>query len=253
MSWAAKRRATILGGIGTVVLVVLVLIFYPALHSAPSCSDGRQDGSEAGVDCGGSCPYLCQSQVESPVVRFTQAFSPGPGRTDVIAYVDNPNQDASAKDVPYTLTLYGADNVLVAKTSGTLELPPASTVPVFVANLVTGGQPTAQAFLTIDPTAISWQAGADTRTLPVVGSPAIGGSLSAPHVVATLSNPSALPIQNVAVVAAVFDASGNVIDASQTLLPSIPPQGTSVATFTWNEPFSSAPTRVDVIPLVPLP
>jgi hypothetical protein len=243
----------ILGGIGLVVLIVLAILLFPLVYRAPSCSDKKQNQGEAGVDCGGPCPYLCQAQVEAPVVRFTQAFSPAAGKTDIIAYVDNPNQNAYAKGVSYTLSVYGTDNVLIGRTNGTLELPPASTVPVFIPNLPTGGQEAAHAFLTIDPDAIRWQAGADTRLMPRVGSPSIGGTAENPRVVAALANPYPEPLAGVFVVATVFDASGNVIDASQTVLPAIPAQGASTATFTWNAPFASAPTRVDVIPLVPLP
>ncbi|HVW82837.1 MAG TPA: hypothetical protein VHC68_02760 [Candidatus Paceibacterota bacterium] len=253
MSWAARRRATILGGIGLVVVAALIVIFYPVVHHAPTCSDRTQDQGEAGVDCGGPCPYLCQSQVEAPVVRFTQAFSPAAGKTDVIAYVDNPNQSAYAKNVPYALALYGADNVLLGRTTGTLELPPASTVPVFVANLPTGGQEAAHAFLQIDPASVAWQAGADTRLMPAVGSPSIGGTPQSARVVAELTDPYAAPIDNVTVIASVFDAAGNVIDASRTLLPEIPAQGSAEATFTWNESFPSPPARIDVLPIVALP
>jgi hypothetical protein len=252
MSWAARRRATILGGIGLVALVFLAVLLYPVVYHAPSCVDHKQDGNEVGVDCGGSCPYLCESQVEGPVVRFTQAFSPAPGKTDVVAYVDNPNQEAYAIGVPYALALYGADNVLVGRTSGTLDLPPASTVPVFVANLPTGGQTVERAFLSINPDSIAWQPGADTRAKLSVGSPELSTTAAGARVTVALANPYAEPIEDVTVVATVFDADGNVIEASRTLLSSIPAQGSASAAFTWNGPFPRVPARVDVIPLVPL-
>ena len=74
------------------------------------------------------CTYLCVAQVSPPSVQFVRAaLAVRAGRTDVIAYVDNPNAGAAAKDASYRIDLYGADNVLVASEDGTTDLPPHST------------------------------------------------------------------------------------------------------------------------------
>ena len=106
MTWAGKRKLII---IGVLVLVVIILAGaggYFFFHKAPSCIDGIQNQNEEGIDCGGSCTYLCTASEAEPSVRFARTFSPLPGRTDVIAYVDNPNTNAAAKQAPYKIELY---------------------------------------------------------------------------------------------------------------------------------------------------
>lgn len=243
----------ILAIIAVVALIMFALAAYQAFYQAPTCSDGVQNQSEQGIDCGGPCPYLCTALEEPPVVRFTQEFASAPRLTDVIAYIDNPNQTAYARNVSYQVALYGADRTLVAPTiAGTIDLPPGATVPVFIPNINTGNAPVAVAFLTINADAIKWQAGRDTRIVPTVVNQTVGGTTGNPRIIATLANPSTSPLSNVRVIVAVFNVAGNVIAASQTVLPSIIGQGSATATFTWNAAFPGAVTRVDVLPIIPL-
>jgi hypothetical protein len=254
MSWAARRRLVIVSVIALVVVVIVAAISYFSFHRAPSCVDGIQNQQEQGIDCGGPCAYLCAALEQVPVVRFTQAIAEGPGRTDVIAYIDNSNQDAYARGVSYSLSLYGADHALGAPViHGVTDLPPGASVPIFIPNINTANSVITTAFLTIDPAAIKWQAGTDTRVIPQVGNQTLTSTSTTPRITATLTNPSARPLSDIKVVVTIYDASGNVINASQTIVPSIAGQGSAVATFTWNAPFSAPAARIDVVPVIPLP
>jgi hypothetical protein len=156
--------------------------------------------------------------------------------------------------VPYTLTLYSADQSLIQQVSGTIDLPPATTVPVFVPGVASGKQVVAEAFLTIDPSAIKWFSYAETRALPTYdGVWTITNASSAPRITAMLSDASALPISNVRAVVAVKDVAGNVIAASATLLQSIPGQGSAPVTFTWNQPFVGTAASIEILPIIALP
>jgi hypothetical protein len=213
-----------------------------------------QNQAEQGIDCGGPCAYLCSFQVAQPVVRFAQPIASSLGRTDVIAYIDNSNPAAAAKGVGYQVTLYGSNHALIAQSSGTVDLAPGATVPVFIPGLFSGQQQATQAFLTLTPASINFFSAQKSSLIPEVGSPSLSGSVNNPRIQATLSNPSTeVPLTDVHVVATVFDASGNVITASATVIPSIPASGQATALFTWNAPFARPPARVDVIPLAPLP
>ena len=253
MSWAARQRLRILLLIGVVIALIVALALYLSIHRAPSCNDGVQNENEAGIDCGGPCPYLCSASEQAPVVRFTQSFSGLASTTDALAYVDNPNRDAYARNVSYTLSLYDASGILVAKPVGTLDLAPGVTTPVFLANIPTGSVKVVRAYLAIDPSTLAWQAAGSPAVGPSIGSPVVSGSADAPRVSVALTNPTAVPMAQVVTIAALFDASGNLITASQTLVPQIPGQGSSEAVFTWNAPFAAAPARIDILPLPQLP
>jgi hypothetical protein len=253
MSWAARRRFYILGGIALVVLIAVAVALFFALHKPAMCTDGIQNGGETGVDCGGPCPYLCAASVSAPSVRFVRALAPASGRTDVIAYIDNSNPAAAVKDAAYRIDLYGPDGALVASKTGTVDLPPRATAAVFVPNFFSGYQTVSRAFLTFDQSSLKWYAYQDDRTLPSVGNYALSNAGTAPAISVPLTNPSVRPLYGVKVIAAVFDANGNAMAASQTLIQTIPANGAATATFTWNAPFPAPVARVDVLPVVPLP
>jgi hypothetical protein len=69
-----------------------------------------------------------------------------------------------------------------------------------------------------------------------------------PKITASLKNPLAYTSYDKTVVATVFDAAGNAIAASQTVIPTFPPFGTVPVVFTWNQPFSSPADHVEILP-----
>lgn len=237
------------------MVAFLAILGTSIFYETPSCADSTQNQGEAGVDCGGPCAFLCTAEVQAPTVLFTKAIPNGVGRTDVIASIENINARAAAKNVPYTVTLYGAKQVFVQEVKGTIDLPPSSSVPVFIPGITTGSQTVVRAFLTIDASAPQWfTLAADPRILPVVSNTTLGGSVSAPRIDAVLSNASVTTMMNVLAIVLVHDEQGAVIAASQTIVPSIPAQGRAGATFTWNTSFGSASTTaIEVVPIIPLP
>lgn len=254
MSWAAERRLFILTLIGIIAVAILGTIGISIFYKEPSCSDGVQNQGESGVDCGGPCEYLCTDQQHAPTVLFTKAFQNGPGRTDVVASIENVNASSAAKRVPYTITLYGTGQVFVQQMTGVIDLPPASTVPVFVPNISSGNQQTIHAFLTIDPSAVQWfHAVVGSVVAPVVTNTTLSGTADSPRIDATISNAGTTALVNTYVDVIVSDANGEVIAASQTIVPTIPGQGVSTATFTWNSAFPSVPAKIEVVPVMLLP
>ncbi|MEK7099845.1 MAG: FxLYD domain-containing protein [Patescibacteria group bacterium] len=252
MSWATRRRTIIFSIIVAVLLIALVSILFPVFYKAPSCTDQKMNGKETGIDCGGTCTYLCSAEVGAAAPRFVRPFSPSAGRTDVISYIDNPNKDLVAKDVHYTVELYGTDATVIARKEGITDILPGAT-PVYIPNFTSGYAVVARAFLSFDDTTIHWYRYEDQRVVPKYNFDAQIQGTTAPRIMATLTNPSAKTLRDITVVATVFDASGNAIAATQTVIPTIPPQGISGAVFTWNEPFAGVPARIDIVPVVPLP
>ncbi len=254
MSWAARRRFFILLILGAVAVAFLALISVATFYKAPSCTDGIQNQGETGIDCGGPCPYLCTAQEQPPTVLFTQALPNGAGRTDLIALVENKNADAAARNVPYSIMLYGADQTLIGDKSGTIDLPPGATVPIYIPGVTSGKQTVANAFLDIAASAPQWfLMTSDPRIVPTVSNTTLGGTASAPRIEAVLTNPSITTLTNVHAVVLVRGGSGNVIAASATVVPTISAQGQATVLFTWNSAFPAIPISIEVIPIVPLP
>ncbi len=254
MSWAARRRfiiALIIGGIGVGLLAAVFLVTF---YKAPSCIDNVQNQDEGGIDCGGSCPYLCAAGQQPPTVLFTKALTNSTGRTDVIALVENKNPGVAAKNVPYRIAIYGTDRLLIQEVTGTLDLPPGATVPVFVPGIVSGKQVTASAFLSIEASSPRWfMMVSDPRIIPTVLNTKLGGTPEMPRFESVLINTSVIALTNVSAIILVRNDKGDVIAASSTVVPTIPAQGQATATFTWNNAFSSAFASVQVVPIIPMP
>ncbi|MDE2021486.1 MAG: hypothetical protein KGI71_00965 [Patescibacteria group bacterium] len=263
MSWAAKRRFFILLILGAAVAAFLAVVSIATLYKTPSCTDNIQNQGEAGIDCGGPCPYLCTALEQPPTVLFTQALANGVGRIDAVALVENKNIDAAAQNVPYRLTLYGLDRSLLGDITGTLDLPPGATVPVYIPNAVIGpgfskgglgSQTVANAFLDIAPSAPKWFTMApNSLIVPTVSNTTLAGTVQAPRIEAVLTNPGFTTLTNVQATVIVKDANGNVIGASRTVVPAIPAQGQTTAIFTWNYAFPGTPVSIEVVPAIQLP
>lgn len=248
-TWGQRRQWIIEGGFVALGLLILAGVLIAVLYKAPSCMDGKQNQGEQGIDCGGPCPYLCSVDENQPVVRFAKNVSPTPGRTDVIAYIDNPNANGGVQHAAYTLQLYGTDGTLLAQKNGTINLPPSMTAPLFVPSIYSGGQVVAQTFLTLDAMSLKW-----LRNYPiaVVASTTdiqiVNGDSASPRVTATLQNPTAHILYGLTVTATVFDANNNAIAASQTVVTELPAQGSVPIIFTWNQPFGAPAARVEILP-----
>lgn len=254
MSWAARRRFIILFIAGAIGVAFFAVLLIATVYKAPTCSDTVQNQGEDGPDCGGPCAYLCVSTEQAPTVLFTKAITNAAGRTDVVSSIENKNNKAAAKDVAYTVFLYGPNQVLIQKVSGTLDLPPGTKETVYIPGVLTGRQTIANAFLEIDASAIKWfTLSVDPRIVPIVSNIKQGGTLEAPRIEATLGNKTITSLTNVHTVVIVRDARGQVIDASQTIVARIPAQGVATANFTWNNAFSELPAAIEVVPQIELP
>jgi hypothetical protein len=252
MTWAMRRRFIILGIIAAVVFVALGVLYFTLFHQAPSCTDQKQNQDEEGIDCGGSCVYFCTVSQAAPAVRFVRPLMPVPGRTDVVAYVDNPNGNAAANDLHYTVELYSPTNTIVGKQEGTVDLPPSSSVPIFIPDFYSGYEAVARAFITFDTPDQLWFRYRDARILPRVSAVQYG-ELDMPRVRALAENPSESPMKNVLFIVTLFDREGTAIAASRTIAPAIAPHETVELVFTWPASFPGTVSRIEVVPVIPLP
>ena len=248
MNWSKRRQLfieTVLTLCGVAIIAVVIIA---TIYKAPSCTDQKQDGNETGIDCGGPCPYLCSVTEIPPQVSFVVPVFPQPGRTDVIAYVENKNPDAEVQGARYQVELYDNANQLIASKVGTMNLPPATTEPLFIPDIYIGTDAAHAAFLTFDPASLLWQRDSARPILPQQSQlQLIDGAM--PKITAVLTNPTAYPIYNQTVVVTVFNAKNNAIGASQTVVPVLSAQGSAPIVFTWNQPFPNKAVREVILPV----
>lgn len=251
LTWGDKRRFVIIASFAALCVLLLSGILIAVLYDAPSCMDGRQNQDETGVDCGGSCAYLCRHEAQDPRLTFARAVTNGSGRTDVIAYVENRNQNAEAKDARYTVEVFDESGALLGKRESMIDLPARSIVALYVPGVYAGIGATPRAFVSFDEGTRWRNARGGESPLAVSGIKLTSGSR--PRVDATVTNVAPSPVFNRTLIATVFDADGVAIAASQTVVREVPALGTASAVFTWPEAFSGTPVRVEVISVPVLP
>lgn len=249
MSWSSRRRSLISGGTIFIVAAFLSVVAFVSWHETPSCMDGKRNQDEEGIDCGGSCALLCRETVAAPSVRFVRALSAGESRTDIIAYIDNPNPRAASRNATFTTELIDTTGTVIDTRTGMVDLPPATTIPVFMSGFSFPTNTIARAFISFDESTITWSTEQLQEDVPRVTDTNLTTS-PLPRLSAKITNDLPYPLYNVRVVAAIFDTAGEAMAASETIVPRMAANTTETVVFTWNAAFPSEAGRIDVTPVV---
>jgi len=253
MSWASRRRFVYLSG---VVLFLVAFIGVPlmiSLYEEATCTDGLQNQGETAPDRGGPCELLDERALIPHVIQWARGFpvrpgGEGTGTWSAVAYVENPNQGAGVRAVPYRFRFYDERNVIVAEKEGVTYLMPEGVTPVYEGSVETGNRVVARTFFEFMAPLV-WERLPNPIVHITVNGKAITGANSEPRVIAVAENTDVRALKDVEFVAAVFDTQGNAIASSRTVLPRMEPGGRYDLSFTWPEPFSVPVGRVDVLPL----
>lgn len=248
MQWGLKRQFLYALAILTAVGLVLAGAWFAYFYHPATCADGIQNQDELGIDCGGVCKKLCTAPRVSAL--WARAVEVAPGVYHAVAMVQNPETDAGTLYLPYKFSLYDAGNILIAERTGLMQLFPGDVVPLFEPNIVTGSRTPTRTL--VDFGQAVWS------TMSPMQNPIRVDSATPPDAIqntlrlsATVENTSALLIPHAVVTALLYDASGTLIAASQTTLSDLAARTTKDIVFTWQEPFSAAIVKVDIVPRLP--
>lgn len=241
MPWSATRQLLFALGALAIVGALAVGGYFSFFYEAPSCFDGRQNQGEEGVDCGGACALLCtQPNISTVWARTVRA---APGVYHAVALVRNPDTGA-AGSVPYEVSLFDNENLLIARREGELAIGPGDIIPLFEANVITGERVPTRTF-------VEFAAGVFTRAereatpIRVVS---FELDEDAHRLTAEVENRSSLPAEDITITALLFDDADILVQASQTRVASLATRERRSIVFTWQEPFPATPKRVDIIP-----
>lgn len=237
--WASRRKNLYLLGIVLVLTTVSFLVFWKFWYQTPTCFDGVKNSDEMGVDCGGSCSLICSAGILKPIVRWDpRLFEVSPGVWSVLIYVENPNIDAVANYAPYTFVLYDENNNILSQREGATILPSHKTVGIFEGNIsIKGGVRVRRAVFEFSKE-IVWQKVDESpdEELTVTHSPILRLD-TMPRVEANIKNESFGVIENIELIAAIFDGADNVIAASRTFVEKLSRNEDTDVFFTWPNTF----------------
>ena len=230
------------------LLVIGTPVYFYFFNKPATCSDRKQNGNETGIDCGGSCARFCSQDTLAPIVFWQRMAKVSDGFHNAIAYVQNPNHDATLIDASYSFKLFDRSNVLVAERRGKISLPPKVIIPIFEGAITTGSDVPVR--ITFEISGTNWQKNPMEVPLVTVSNTFYSEEDGFPRISGTLTNQSLQTIQPLYAVAVVFDREGNAMAFSRTVIDSLAKNETAEAVFTWREAFPSSYSKIEIIPQV---
>lgn len=241
MPWSTTRQLLFAIGVVAIIAAISAGLYFFFVYTPPSCSDGIHNQNEEGVDCGGVCLALCTQPNISAL--WARSVRVAPGVYHAVALVKNPNTSAQGI-IPYKVSLFDEENILIATREGALALLPGDVAPLFEANVITGERIPARTFVDMG---IGTFERAERETSPVrVFS--FNMDAAASRVTALIENQSVFPVDDITITALLFSSTELLINASQTRIEKLGAKERREIIFTWQEPFSETPVRVDILP-----
>lgn len=242
MEWSQRRK--ILYALAFAVTAILLAAYpvYRVINPTPSCFDQRQNGDEVGVDCGGGCALYCPNQVKDLRVVWSKAFLVVPGQYDLGAYVENPNLTAGIKNARYTLRMFDNAGRVLAEGNGSAEIPPASTILLFVGNISTTGTPDRVEVEFAQEDLMRWSKAQAVPSVLVSKNQNLKNTDTKPRFDAELLNTDLVNDTGYTSLGAViYDAARHPIAISRTYIEGVSKGGLQSIFFTWPTRFTKNP------------
>lgn len=244
-SWSTRRKY----GYFTALVIVLVLFIGVPLfflfYKEPTCSDGKMNGSERGIDCGGKCARLCPADFSANKILWSYSMKIVPGVYNALAYIQNPNQGAEIKSLPYLFKLYDAEGVLITQKAGSVYVPAGQKFVAFEGGLRTGERiPVKTTFEFTDVPA--WRVGKAFTALHTLNVDLSQGT--SPKADIKVKNDAVdRSFANIDTYVVLYDKDDNRVSFSKTVIEQIGPGESQTLYFTWPEAFERNIVRTEVI------
>ena len=235
--WAQRRRViTILIIIGAFLLTV-VLPYWLTHQVVPTCTDGEKNQDEIGIDCGGACQLVCPGGAKEITILWTKVFPVRQGVYNIAAYVENPNYDIAAPNLPYIAKLYDAKGTVIAEETGETYASPNERFAIFKGGMLTGENVAVKGSIEI-PNTFRWLTMKKDPQTFTIENKVLVDSDRRPKLTALLKNESPEVRRNVEVTAIIYDSQRQPIGISSTYVEKIDKNATEKLFFTWNSAFN---------------
>lgn len=245
LTWSAKRRLLYLA-IVAATLGLIGLAIVATSQPVPTCSDGKQNQDEVGVDCGGVCAQVCPKEIEPIKTLWTRIFAVAPGKYDVAAYVENPNQNHAAVSLKYIVKVWDKENLLINTRRGEAYLNPGEQFILFEPRVDVGERVPDRALFELVEAPV-WQK--VDKDKPQLSLRRKGYTTDpTPRFTAEVINQSLSSIEDIQVVAVLSGSDENAIAISSTVIDRLDKDAAQEIVFTWPEPLVGTPVFFDLYP-----
>lgn len=249
MQWRTRRKLiyTLIALLPLILIagVIYVTTFFPE----PTCFDGLQNQNEEGIDCGGVCERICQDPLADLDVVWSRSFLVSDSIYNAVAYIENPNSDLIARDVPYKFRIYDKDNILITERRGVVNLFSQPKTAIFISGINTRNRALGRTVFEFleqpyweESPYTDVQFGIENRNLDVS---------SYPELSLDVVNKNTRSFRNIVLVAFIYNNSGEAVHVSQTVIDSLDLQESKSVIFTWRDQFpgDNNSYQTEVIPI----
>jgi len=247
LSWAQERKLFFISGVALFFVVVLGGYGLFSFYKAPNCSNNTRDGNERGVDCGGACLRVCRADVGAPIIHFARALEVEQGVWAAVASVENRNEGAGARRVPYVFKLYDAENLLLYERHGFAFIPPRKVFAIFEGQMKTGNRIPARAVFAFTGEPVFTRMSEPALTLSTKKFTSLE---TGSHLQVAVSNPSRADVLGIEAAVLLFGTDGNILAASATTVKRLRAGESLPLIFTWPRQLED-PARIEVFYTVP--
>ncbi len=253
MDWSTRKKMGCLVLLAIFVLLVGGWIAYALFFKeAPTCFDNKQNQNERGIDCGGVCQRVCPMDARTIVPVWSRAFRVSKGVYNVVAYIENQNVTAGVRKINYEFRVYDDENILAGEPiTGSTFIGPNDKTAIFESPVQTGNRVPKNVFFTFTD-APDWMTTDPRYQVPqLVSSETVLTDIETkPKLATNIVNNTLHNYKNVEVVAILYGADGNAVNASRTYLDRVDQQSVAKVAFTWQEPFTDPIARIEIIPRI---
>ncbi len=252
LTWSSKRKFIYLGVLLGLIVVFLIIFLWPYFNQEPTCFDQKQNGDESGIDCGGSCLISCSAENYKLVTLWSRAFPVTEGNYNLMAYVENQNRESGIAKINYEFRVYDEDNIFLARREGYTFITSNDRTAVFEGGIEAGNRKPSRVDFTFTSVPIWVKINRDQRNALSVSveDKVLSNVFESPKINANVVNNTLKNIKDLDIFVVLYDEEDNVINVSKTFVQYLPKNSKYPIVFTWPEPLSKNPSRVDIFPQV---
>ncbi|MDQ5883096.1 MAG: hypothetical protein QG654_7 [Patescibacteria group bacterium] len=252
LDWSSKRKLGYLGAFLFAIIGISIFILWPYFNQEPTCFDRKQNGDEAGIDCGGSCLLTCSADTYKLVTLWSRAFPVTGGSYNLMAYVENQNREAGISKINYEFRVYDEENIFMARREGSTFITSNDRTAIFEGGIEAGNRKPSRVDFTFTSVPVWLKINREQRNALSVSveDKALSNPFESPKINANVVNNTLRNIEDLDIFVVLYDEEDNVINVSKTFVENLPKNSKLPIVFTWPEPLSKNPSRVDIFPQV---
>ncbi len=247
LSWSSKRKLLYILSFAFLVFLLVVIPTLFLIKKQPTCSDNKQNQGERGIDCEGPCKLVCLSSVINPIVEWQRFFLAGSGNYNAVSFIENTNANLWSPKADYIFRLYDENGILVTEREGSTRIPSGKNFPIYESNVKTGGRTPSTITFEFKQFA-PWQRDEGNVKELRITKKSLSNDNNKTRLDGTIKNENVFLVNDVEVIAIIYDRLGNAIDAAKTFVSEIEDNHSVNVVFTWPKVIKSEDvSRVDII------